>query len=93
MKYMKRLFLRLFFCIEIFVFAFVYFFGTNGVQAMKRITSEDAGIIHEVQDLKKEIALLEQELMLWRMNPFYKEKVAREQLQMAKKGETIYYLS
>jgi cell division protein FtsB len=42
--------------------------------------------------LKKEVQDLQEELVAWQTDPFYKEKVAREQLQMARPGEELFYI-
>ena len=39
--------------------------------------------------LKNEIAQLEKEMYAWQTDDFYKEKIAREQLQMARKGDEL----
>jgi hypothetical protein len=42
--------------------------------------------------MKDEIEQLEQEIYAWQTDDFYKEKVAREQLQMARKGDELFYI-
>ncbi|HZW61545.1 MAG TPA: septum formation initiator family protein [Candidatus Babeliales bacterium] len=89
----KYLFLRLALCVEIMVLAAIYFYGSYGVQTLAQLRTETAVVEQEVMHLQQEVAILEHELNAWNSNPFYKEKVAREQLQMAREGDTIYYLS
>ena len=88
----KKLLLKVLLVCEMAAFCHVYFFGNNGIaslQVQKRV----------VEDLKKdilvldgEIAQLEKEMYAWQTDDFYKEKVAREQLQMARKGDELFYI-
>lgn len=89
----KYLFLRLALCVEVMLLAAVYFYGSYGVQTLAQLRQDTARVEQEVGKLEQEVATLEHELNDWNSHPFYKEKVAREQLQMAREGDTIYYLS
>jgi len=91
-KIYKRTILRMFFVIEIFIFAGVYFFGGNGFQYLNRLKGENQELYGQILDLKNEIAGLEKGISDWNSNDFYKEKIAREKLQMARKGDQIYFL-
>jgi len=92
LKIYKRTILRLFFAIEIVIFVGVYLFGGNGLQYLTRLKSENSTLYFEILSLKKDISNLEKQIEDWQSNDFYKEKYARERLQMAKKGEVIYFL-
>lgn len=89
----KQLLLRVFFGAELLVFAGIYMFGPHGVKCLWHMKQENKQLEVEVAVLGTEIAVLEQKIVQWNTNPFYKEKFAREQLQMAKKDELIYYFS
>ncbi len=88
----KQKLLRVIFALEIVGFAFVYYFGTHGMVALQQLQDEYTVINHDVMEQRTEIALLETEIANWQSDSFYKEKVAREQLQMARSGEQIYFL-
>lgn len=92
MRWVKKTILRLFFSIEVFIFLMVYIFGTNGIHAIISLKKEDQLLIGEILDIQKEIADLRQQLELWHEDPYYKEKIAREKLQMAKENEIIYII-
>jgi cell division protein FtsB len=89
---MKKMLMKVLLVCEMAAFGHIYFFGSNGIaslQVQKRV----------VEDLKKdilvldgEIAQLEKEMYAWQTDDFYKEKVAREQLQMARKGDELFYI-
>ena len=88
----KRLLLRFFFCIEIFIFLFLYIFGTQGLHMISKIRKENKTFLKEVSVLEGELQELENTIFEWEANPFYKEKAAREQLHMARKKDTIYFI-
>ena len=92
LKIYKRTILRLFFAVEIVIFVSVYLFGGNGLQYLTRLKSENNSLYFEIVSLKKDITELEKQIEDWQSNDFYKEKYARERLQMAKKGEMIYFV-
>ncbi|MFI5332661.1 MAG: septum formation initiator family protein [Candidatus Babeliales bacterium] len=88
----KPYLLRGFFGIEVLVFAWLYFFGAQGLHTLWRMQHEHSTAEHTLVVMQKEVNSLEHELHAWQHHPFYKEKLAREQLQMARPGEQIYYL-
>lgn len=93
MKAIKRIFLRVFFGVELFVFALVYVFGPHGLYALRELENQNNTLQAEAATLKQEVQELEDKIAQWDAHPFYKEKIAREQLQMARKGDKIYYIS
>jgi len=92
MKIYKKTILRFFFVIEIIIFLGVYFFGGNGLRYLNHLKSENNVVKYKILALKNEICKLEKDIQDWNVNDFYKEKVAREQLQMAKRGDMIYFV-
>lgn len=89
---LKQIAIRLFLLSEMAVFGYVYMYGKNGfatLQVQKRVVEQ---VQKNVEQLKKEIAIIEEEIVAWQTDDFYKEKVAREQLQMARKGDEIFYI-
>jgi cell division protein FtsB len=88
----KAYLLRLFLLGEIVIFGAVYFWGEDGVNRYNKICEENRKIEQDIIVLKKEVQDLEAQLSAWQTDPFYKEKVAREQLQMARAGEELFYI-
>jgi len=82
----------LFFVVEVMVFVGVYLFGGNGVQYLRRLKHENQLLKNEIVQLESEVKLIEQQIVAWKADDFYKEKVAREKLQMAKKSDEIYFI-
>ena len=93
MKNYKRYGLRLFFVAEVCVFLYVYTSGSRGVKQLASMRAENEALQQSIASLENDVAALQKKKGLWESNDFYKEKIAREQLQMARKDDTIYYLS
>ncbi len=83
---------RLFLLVELIVFGAVYLWGLDGVNRYHKICEENVRVEQDILVLKKEVQDLQEELVAWQTDPFYKEKVAREQLQMARPGEELFYI-
>ena len=88
----KKRLLRIFFAGEIVLFIILYCVGPRGVYSLHHIKKENRDLANEVATLQQEIAQLDEQIRTVQSDPFYKEKIAREQLQMARKGETIYLI-
>lgn len=88
----KQSILRIFFVLEIIVFVCVYVLGAHGVQLMLQLKHENKQLTQEITHLKTMLNTLEEELIAWNATSFYKEKFAREQLQMAREREIIFFL-
>lgn len=86
----KKKLLRIFFAGEIALFSILYFMGPSGVYSSQAIREESRVLETEIAAVESEIDALEKEINLVATDPFYKEKIAREQLQMAREHETIY---
>lgn len=93
MKKIKKICMRVFFGTEIVLFAYVYLFGSHGMRALMNIEQEKVQLATDISGLQAEVRCLEKTIAQWDAHPFYKEKIAREQLQMAGKNEEIYYVS
>lgn len=91
MRVVKKKILRLFFSVEVLVFTAVYLFGAHGIQTLMGLKKENNALLVDIESLKQEVVALESDIAIWQSDDFYTEKIAREQLQMAKKGDTIYY--
>ncbi len=91
MKLVKRTFLRVFFGIEIVIFTFMYLFGTQGIRVLRQLQRENKTLDSEIQQLHDHVNNLEEQAVAWKSDAFYKEKVARERLHMARKNDVIFY--
>ncbi len=88
----KQTVLRLFFLAEIVAFTGFYFFGTNGMVAVRHLQQESAVIEKQIHVRQQEIEELQTTITAWQSTPFYKEKEAREKLHMGHPEEIIYCL-
>jgi cell division protein FtsB len=88
----KKIVIRAFFVVEIVFFVTLYFVSPDGLMAVKTRKIENKQLADAIQQTKEEIAKLERETKEWETNPFYPEKVAREQLQMARPDDEVYYV-
>lgn len=91
MRLYKKTMVKIFFVIEIIVFIGVYLYGGNGLEHLNRLEYENQKLEYEVVELKNELAALQKDLKDWNTD-FKKEQFARENLQLAKKGDKIYFL-
>lgn len=89
----KRLILRTLFATELVLFIWVYFSGTHGFRCLIDIRDDCNRLKNKISCKRQEVNTLKQQILSWNAHSFYKEKMAREQLQMARKDELIYYLS
>lgn len=92
MKHIKKALFRSIWALQIICWAGYYVFGENGIFAMRTIAQENGGVLHQIDCIKQDIKNIEQEIIAWQTDLFYVEKVAREQLQMAKEGEELYFI-
>lgn len=91
MRRMKKRILRLLFALEVIVVIAVYIFSDYGVQGILQLKQENSALEKEVSFLQSEVGEL-QEQIVQLDSSFSKEKIAREQLQMARQGDEIFYL-
>ena len=90
---LKRLSVRLLFACELLVFVWVYFYGAHGFLELTALREECALIAAQKRQKAEDIKLLQEKIIAWNVHSFEKEKLAREQLQMARKDEIIYLVS
>ena len=88
----KKIFMRLLLIAEMATFGHLYLFGKNGIQFLRKQQAVVVDLQKNVTVLKDEIDQLHNEIYAWQTDDFYKEKIAREQLQMARKGDELYYI-
>lgn len=87
----KKIILRIFLISEIFIFGYFHIYGTHGWKVLQLYKKQNDDLLQKIHYFEKEISKLEDQLYDWETNSFYKEKIAREQLQMARDNEEIYY--
>lgn len=84
---------RIFFVLEVLAFVAIYVNGSHGLRVVHMLESENVRIEQENVLLVQAVVDQEQQLAQWAGKDFLKERFAREQLQMARKGDEIYYLT
>jgi cell division protein FtsB len=89
----KQLIFRIFFGAEILFFSWTYFLGPQGMYALWAIDKDHQELKAHNQALEAEGNKLQKYIDAWGQKPFFKEKYAREKLQMAYPSEEIYFLS
>ena len=89
----KRTMMRIAFTVEVLLFCWFYQYGMCGMREIGQLQDENRLFAQQITVANAEITRKEQELGAWESDPFYKEKLAREQLHMAKEGEEIYLVN
>lgn len=92
MVHIKKMFMKVLLLTEMVLFGHVYLFGNNGMKALQVQKNVVEDLKKDIMILSEEITQLEKEMYVWQTDDFYKEKVAREQLQMARKGDELFYI-
>lgn len=91
MKGFKRALLPIVWVIEVASFGYLFVYGAQGSRALAQQLAVNDAYRANIEALKLSVHDLAHEVHAWETDPFFKEKVAREQLQMARPGETILY--
>ena len=68
----------------------VFLFGDHGLYQLYKIKSQRKAIQKHIEELKTEIALLENENNRLQTDLDYIERLAREKFRMAKTGEKVF---
>ena len=89
----KKIGLRIFFIIELIVFVTLYLGGPEGMRWIRKKQEENKQFALKIENLSLEIKKLEAEIQKWEHNHFYQEKIAREQLQMARPTDEVYRIT
>lgn len=89
---LQQMTIRIFLAAEVVVFGLVYLFGSHGVAKIRALQKQTVVIQQEISGLEYDIKELDDTIIAWNTHSFYKEKVAREELQFAKEGDEIYYI-
>lgn len=83
---------RVLLLVELIVLVHIYIFGKNGLCLLETQKKHLYDLEHTIDDLQKEVDSLEHDIHEWKVNDFHKEKIAREQLQMARKDDKLFYI-
>lgn len=89
----KRSLLWLLVGIESVIFLMTYLFGSHGVRKAHILKKELAQVQEQKVIIESEIGELTKTIHQWKTNDFYAEKLAREQLQMARPTEQLYVIT
>lgn len=79
--------------VELVVFAGFFVRGPQGLQNLSDIYVEQSAMQEGLTQLTQEVTALKQDIDNWNKHSFHKEKIAREQLQMARPDDEIFYLT
>jgi cell division protein FtsB len=88
----RRWLLRIFFAAEVMLFCLLYIYGPQGLFLIKNMHEKNLLGNQEIEQLVVGVADLERDIMLWKTHSYYKERIAREQLQMARADDLVYYI-
>jgi cell division protein FtsB len=88
----KQRVMRIFLCCEILFFTVYYRWGSCGAAQYQQLRQDNVRLEGKSKRLMAEIIGLKRQAAVWNSSPFFKEKLAREQLQMARKNDHIYYI-
>ncbi len=91
-KNIKKFIFKFLFGLEILIFSLTYLCGSNGIFSLSYLKKENLNLKNEIRNLQVEIQNLELKIRDWNLDSFNSEKVAREQLQLSKKGDQIYLI-
>lgn len=92
-KVIKKLLLRVFLLFEIGGICTTYFLGSSGILACSAAEQENKALKESINTINAEICTLQEQLVAWNTKSFKKEKVAREELQLAALGDEIYFIT
>jgi cell division protein FtsB len=93
MKRFKQFLLRAFLMSEVIVFTYMYIFGAQGLRSMWAIKAECNELEERIALLHQDVAVVESNILAWQHDPFYKEKMAREKLGMARSDERVFIVN
>jgi len=65
-------------------------FGTHGFLALRQEKKEVENLRQQIRQLQQENSLLDQQIKALKSDPKAIERLAREQMRLARPGETIY---
>lgn len=93
MMLIKKKIVRSLVCLQLVAYAGFYYYGDQGLRQINQMKMANVGAGQRAAAVEQEIATYEHELAQWNDSAFYKEKMAREQLQMARSTDIVFYLT
>lgn len=90
MHYKKKFFIRVIFLAEIALFVYGYVWGSHGMMNLYGCKKANMRLLQELENERRALRDIEQQIEAWNSDPFYKEQYARENLHMARAGEIMY---
>jgi len=88
----KRVLGRVLLCGVAMFFLVVFAFGPNGLGTILSLKRSNRQLQINLNALKTKNKQLAFEISSWERYSFYKEQLAREQLQLSYSGDIIYYV-
>ena len=79
--------------VEMIVFAGFFIRGPQGLRTLNDMYVEQESMQEGLTQMTQEVAVLKQDIDNWNKHSFHKQKIAREQLQMACQEDEVFYLS
>ncbi len=92
MSALKQTALRYVLGLELIIVLFFYLGGSGGIVAWRYANAINSDLLKDIKSLETELVQINKELAERKQNPFYQESIARKELQMAYKNETVYLL-
>lgn len=86
----KKIIFRVAFLVQVLIFSGWYVWGKDGLVFLQRIRHQNNVLAEQVNALEQEVDDLSMNICAVKTEDFFKEKIARQQLQMARADETIY---
>ena len=69
-----------------------YCAGPRGFFAIRGLRQFNNQLVAEIAVLNDRVEKLKRAIMQWNEEPFFKEQLAREQLQLVRPDDTVYYI-
>jgi cell division protein FtsB len=90
-SHIKRVIARIVLCAQCLLFGYLCIYGVHGFKRLQLLEKENQKIVYDNSEKEKEIGRLRLAIKEMEDNPFIKEQIAREKLQMARKDDEVYY--
>lgn len=92
MTYKKKYLFYLVITAEIIIYFYFYVAGSQGIYLLYEKRSHNRILQEQLERQCCDNNRLSKEVVAWQQNDFLKEKIAREDLQMAYPGDEVYYV-
>jgi|GEM_PF-1541900 len=79
--------------LELTITAASFLFGPQGLKALRNLRHEQNTLQQSINSTTIDIKQMETRIAQWQSSTFYREQLAREQLQMAYADEIVYYVT